>query len=438
MARQLFGLEKGIRLFAENGAAGVDVIFGAGAPGGDSGAQDAAPVGSLYQRTDGTLYQKKASANAAADWVRLATLDDIYNLAWRTEKVIAATGDAAPSSGATIDLSSAPFGDDEGTQLAGADFAVDTYIIFGVGGTPKLMRVSNVAGDVITVVDAADPLSANDTFVCQNYLPDTPADQEASAIVHFNGTAVIKLSDFNWAIATGINLSGGYSGSGANANPAGGDSVETAIEKLDANQRDLVTLSGVALGAGDLGTFTGDIIADNSTVKAALQALETELVDTRDNVDDLITLSGVAENATDLGTFTGGVIPDNSTIKGALQALETAQEGRTQAAGVTTATTLDSVLVDDVLGVEWEVHMREDATPANVRVEKIRALHNGHAGADANAVDDSSYGVIKLGSNFNAEVSVDLNGTGAAQELRLRVESSTAGVTFTARRYLLK
>jgi hypothetical protein len=39
--------------------------------------------------------------------------------------------------------------------------------------------------------------------------------------------------------------------------------------------------------------------------------------------NDLVTLSGVAANAEDLGTFTGSIISDNETIKGALQDLET-------------------------------------------------------------------------------------------------------------------
>ncbi len=39
--------------------------------------------------------------------------------------------------------------------------------------------------------------------------------------------------------------------------------------------------------------------------------------------DSLITLSGVGRQDTNLGTFTGFIIPDNTTIKGALQSLET-------------------------------------------------------------------------------------------------------------------
>lgn len=41
------------------------------------------------------------------------------------------------------------------------------------------------------------------------------------------------------------------------------------------------------------------------------------------NLQGLLSLDGVADGATNLGTFTGTIIPDSSTIKSALQALET-------------------------------------------------------------------------------------------------------------------
>ena len=46
------------------------------------------------------------------------------------------------------------------------------------------------------------------------------------------------------------------------------------------------------------------------------------------SVDDLITLSGVAEGSANLGTFTGSTVADNQTVKQAIQALETAVEGK--------------------------------------------------------------------------------------------------------------
>lgn len=59
-------------------------------------------------------------------------------------------------------------------------------------------------------------------------------------------------------------------------------------------------------------------------------------------VDSLVTLSGVAAGEPDLGTFTGTTIPNDSTVKSALQALETAVEaggsGITSLTGDVTAT----------------------------------------------------------------------------------------------------
>ena len=97
----------------------------------------------------------------------------------------------------------------------------------------------------------------------------------------------------------------------------------------------VATLSGLAKDSTSLGTFTGTTIADSTTIKAALQTLETA-VESKGNatsltslttaVGDLNTLTGVAQNATNLGTFTGSTISDNVAVKTAIQALETAVE----------------------------------------------------------------------------------------------------------------
>ena len=114
--------------------------------------------------------------------------------------------------------------------------------------------------------------------------------------------------------------------------------VTTITNLIDANEThidNVATLTGVAKDSAHLGTFTGSTIADSSTLKAALQALETALetkaasavvTEIDVNVDDLISLSGVAENQTGLGTFTGSTISDGANIKDALQDLETAAE----------------------------------------------------------------------------------------------------------------
>ena len=59
----------------------------------------------------------------------------------------------------------------------------------------------------------------------------------------------------------------------------------------------LVTLSGVAKDDTELGTFTGDVIADGATIKAALQALETEVEQVQTNLNT--TQADVDQNESD-------------------------------------------------------------------------------------------------------------------------------------------
>ena len=60
---------------------------------------------------------------------------------------------------------------------------------------------------------------------------------------------------------------------------------------------------------------TSSIQTQINTVSAATSAAQVD-------IDDLVTLSGVPVNSTDLGTFTGTIIDDNQTVKAALQDLE--------------------------------------------------------------------------------------------------------------------
>ena len=126
--------------------------------------------------------------------------------------------------------------------------------------------------------------------------------------------------------------------------------VTTITNLIDANEThidNVATLTGVAKDSANLGTFTGSTIADSSTVKAAIQALETAVelkaatsvvTEIDSNVDDLISLSGVAENTTGLGTFTGSTISDGANIKDALQDLETAAEAAAAGSAVSDRT----------------------------------------------------------------------------------------------------
>lgn len=429
MARDLFSAEKGFRIYAENSQSSfVDFLFGSGVPGGDTGAQDAAPVGSLYLRTDGTLYSKIGTANSTADWLLNGSSSAVIGK-WRAENVDVVTNDTV--SVGTRDIAVNPFADDDGA-IGAADLTVGHYVIADADGTPVLLKITAISGDDVTFAAAETALVAEDSFITKYFLPD-PASLENRALVNYNGTTIVKLSDVDWSFATGINLSSGYSASSGNV--TAGDSVEAAIQKLDGVNDAQDTLLGTSQGATDLGTFTGSTIADNVAVKPALQALETA-VETKasttvvneidQNVDDLISLSGVAENSSNFGAFTGDSLADNQTAKQLYQRIETLLEQMrgVQVAGITTAAQVDSVPVASVKAVKWLVEVFEVATPANRQAFEVYALNNG------TLVDDTVYSKLKLGSNFNLTISVDID----SGNMRLMAASTSGGVTVTARR----
>lgn len=431
MARENFSIEKGLQIYQVNSDLSISILTGDTAPAG-TGDQANAEIGSLYiRRGTGELYQKTADAGAPADWELNGTSSAGVNR-WRSELVDVITNDTQGAG--SRDVVASPFADDD-DGLAGTDFTIGHYIISDADGTPVLLEVTNVVGDTVTFA-VASALVDGDAFITSKYLPD-PAGQENQAMVVFSGGVMVKIADFDWSLANSINLTGSYNPQ--NGTIAGGNSVEEAIEKLDGNQLDLTTLSGVAQGSTDLGTFTGTTIPDAQTNKQALQALETAYEETDQNVDDLITLSGVAENSTDNGTMDQGtILSDSATTNALLKEVDaelTRQQGKSSSLGVTTATTVDQILVDDVSACKWLITIENAASPANKQHFEIFAGHDGHASADATSVDDTQYAKLKLGSNFNNTISVTLSGTGGTQFMNITVASTEpSGVNVYAKR----
>jgi hypothetical protein len=471
MSREVFNVELGLAISAENGLDQAFILSGSAVPDGTSGKQSEAPIGSIYLRSGtGELYQKIANAGAPADWELNGTSTAMLGN-WRPERVDAHTGQVL--SAGTTDPTA--WSDNDG-GADGDDFTVGHYILDGNCDLFEITAITSATN--ITIALAASQPAAQDMFGVRYNLPD-PAGQEGQAIITYDGTNCIKVADVDFANASGISVDSGYTaGSG---DPVAGDSVLQALQKIDGNNDNQDTLLGTAQGAVDLGTFSGATIPDNVTVKSALQSLETAYEETDANVDDLITLSGVPENSTDLGTFTGAIISDNTTVKNALQELETFSESEAadqdeidqnvddlitlsgrpensvdhgtftgtlfadnqtsnalfqriedlleeikvvEVTGITTSTPVDSVPVATVSACKWLVEAFEEATPANKQAVEVYALNNG------SAVDDTVYAKLKVGSNFNLSISVDISGG----NMRLLASSSTAGVTVRARR----
>lgn len=80
------------------------------------------------------------------------------------------------------------------------------------------------------------------------------------------------------------------------------------LDTMESDIAALQTLSGVAAAAVNLGTFTGTTIADNSTIKAALQALETAL--------ETYTIKTATDSATIDFTVTSGALTGSVILAG--------------------------------------------------------------------------------------------------------------------------
>lgn len=370
MGRDIFKAELGFGINAQDGDEIARVLAGSALPGGDTAEQDAAPIGSIYLRTNGITYRKTANAGSTADWT---SSPDLSNLSWK-DPIKAATNDtlAAGSTDPTT------WTDNE-SGIAHTDFAVDDLVLGDVDGTPILYKVDSISAPNIVLSVYSPALSENDTHLVRYYLPDSPAAQEAQAIVTYQGGSIAKIGDFNWDLATGINISSGFTAS--NGAVTNADTVESALEKLEGDSADIHTAVGISRGDTNMGSFASPaslLLAASQTVKALFQ-----------RVGDLL-----------------------------------AQLRGVESTGVTTAVTIDSVPVASVRACKWLVTVFETATPANARSFEVYAMNDGATNAD-----DTLYAKLKTGTPPTVTTTVDVN----AGDMRLQIASS-ASATVRARR----
>ena len=90
-------------------------------------------------------------------------------------------------------------------------------------------------------------------------------------------------------------------------------------------------------------------------------------------------------------------------------------------------TVLDSVLVDEYGSVDWIVCISNPNTGSRYRVT-ISAVHNGTVSADATDGSFQPVGGALIGV-VDVVLSIDLDGTGASQVMRLIATTSTANWT---------
>jgi len=200
-------------------------------------------------------------------------------------------------------------------------------------------EVENVRGDIQSVLGVADEATGI-SWSGLNYLTAMAHSNVSASIVQLDSTVYSVSGAFNTSVtnlqsAVGVGAGAEDLGSFSGGIIADESSVKVALQALETEAEnfrgDLQTAIGIADEAQHLGTFTGAIISDNVTVKAALQALETESENFR---GDLQTAVGIADEAQHLGTFTGAIVSDNGTVKAGMQELETDVDSLQSLAGV--------------------------------------------------------------------------------------------------------
>ena len=113
-------------------------------------------------------------------------------------------------------------------------------------------------------------------------------------------------------------------------------SVTTLTATTQTERTNIRSVLGVQPLATHLGTFTGGVYTNNSSVKTAFQETANAINASETAADKIRDAIGISAGDTALGTFSGTTIADNSTVSNALQTLETAAEAQVTATGTLT------------------------------------------------------------------------------------------------------
>jgi len=363
---QNFGALKGITINKANGSAKVYIEnFGNVAPGGGFGNNNDYAIdlvtNEIWLKTAGTWAKTGISnrVDALESGLRWLPGVRVYSGTLTEANLL--------SSGATIS-----------SFEGGASFTFTSGQRVALGATGKIYEFD---GTVWAEWQPQNNLRTGDTFITQNYLPDIDTREKGLAIVQYNGTAFIKLSDIDFETADSISFSN-YVVSGvptSAAYPVSTDSIEGAILKFHRIMLNFEAQFGIPFNTANIGAMSGATITSNTTVKDALQ--------------EIVNKTRFENNLSN----------------------------------ITTSTVLDTIAVAQAKSVQWEVQVIVAADPTRTYSLVINALTNGTT-ADWSESNIREIGTIINGLAFSVDV--------VATNLRLLASSSEA-VNITATRRII-
>ena len=349
------------------------------------------------------------ASNNPSDWTQLTSKDYVDALlqgtSWR-EPVLFRDGVNTSLVNATTDANTDDLIDGI-TLVAGArvlftNFVTDNnnvYVVGGGSGAWTFTEDSNTAtdGDALLVQEGT---SADEQWLYQGV-----------AWAQFGGSSIAELGFIRTFI--------GKSTSGSVLPNYSSTNIITQNTDLT------IAIGAIDAVLGDQSYTTQNYVTNGQTFTLSIDALDIQLKTATDAIGTrLYTAQNYVTNGETLTNSIDVLDQEIATIPRLVQATQT---------GITGAT-IDSVLVDDVHAVKWHIVVINDGTPTIKRAMEVFALHNGTAAADASSADYNRKSILRFtGGIPGLSISVDVNGAGAAQTMRLIV-SSTAAVTIKSTR----
>jgi len=397
MAIDLFRVRRGVEIKNDVTGEKADVIVGDGIPGSNA-AQIAAPIGTVYLRTntetDGLqIYWKFTLANSSsADWkqsVDKSYVDTIASgLSWREPVVAMDT---------TLYANAAAF--PTGGTIDGVGLSVNDRVLFS--------NVTASTDENIFIWDGSA------------WTEDTNQESSGDAVLVMGGTN----SNQKWV----------YDGTNWYMYDSGSDSVELGYI------RDYIGKTGPGAEAPTYSST--NIITQTDNLETAIGDLDAAIGDhvyTNDNVvtDGETTTASIDALDTALGnqTYTNdNVVTDGETTTASIDALDTAIGNITSQTNTFFANnvvavagvTMDTLALSDATEAKWIIQIRETGTPANRRSLEVHAMNDG-----STLVDHTEYAELELGSDIaGLDIDVTISGT----DMLLRV-TATNNIDYVVRR----
>jgi len=289
----LFGIKEGLRIQDV-----ADVIGGSVNP--SAGAGIAAPLGSLYLKSDGVSYKKTGAADTA--WQPYSEIEG-GGLLWST---ISGTTTLESSKGYVLNSAGGVFT----VTMPASPEVGDTVGFAGLGD----IETSNVTVDLNGLNMNGSP---DDLVIDLNYcyFEMLYTGDATTGWVLSNTDESGNVDNIQAFIGNDDNADAGVTEFTEENYIVGGDSLEDAIDKLDialadveatasGTGTDLTALEGrVSTAEGDITNIEGDITNIEGDITNISGTLSDHADDIADNAADIITnASGIAANAADIAT----------------------------------------------------------------------------------------------------------------------------------------